>query len=266
MAEYLGQLGQLVELGCASTERVQSGPRYFPQVTVEGRRSVQLLPAPPRTWAVTWDVARREEVAALADFVTGGWGPGPWHWVSLAAHRGNLLTPSQAGCRDRRSGSSALFTDGGPMVTADGSVAPTSVVSSLTSGWSPIWTTIPALPGTPVTFSADVEGVGARIIIAARSASGATLATAGASASIPTVSRVSVTITPPPGTVSVEVGVQSTVARLTRPQVTWTRSAVPFARGAGCRAAVVEADPEELIALWDRVDYRSTGFTVMEVF
>src|SRR5699024_1022324 len=83
MAEYLGQLGQLVELGCASTERVQSGPRYFPQVTVEGRRSVQLLPAPPRAWAVNWRAARREEVAALADFVTGGWGPGPWHWVSL---------------------------------------------------------------------------------------------------------------------------------------------------------------------------------------
>ena len=264
MAEYLGQLGQLVELGCASTERVQSGPRYFPQVTVEGRRSVQLLPAPPRAWAVNWRAARREEVAALADFVTGGWGPGPWHWVSLAAHRGNLLTPSQAGCRDRTN--TAVFTDGGPMPTADGGIAPTSVVSSLGSGWTRMWAGIPALSGTPVTFSADVEGEGARIIIEARDSAGASLSTAGASSSAAAVSRVSVTLTPPTGAASVAVGVQSTVARLTRPQVTWTRNAVPFARGAGCRAAVVEADPEELIALWDGVDYRSTGFTVMEVF
>src|SRR5690606_21000166 len=114
MAEYLGSLGQLVGLGCASTERVQAGPRYFPRVSVEGRRSVQLLPSPPRSWELSWDVAHRDEVAALADFVTGGWGPGPWHWVPLAAQRGNMLTPAQAGCRDRRGGSSALFTDGGP--------------------------------------------------------------------------------------------------------------------------------------------------------
>lgn len=263
MAVYLGSLGQLVELGCVSSERVEAGPRYFPQVSVEGRRSVQMLPAPPRTWELSWGVAHRGEVAALADFVTGGWGPGPWHWVSLAAQRGNMLTPAQAGCRDRTN--TSVFTDGGPMPTADGGIAPTSVVSSLGSGWTRMWVGIPALPGTPVTFSADVEGAGARIIIESRGAGGESLTTAGATASVSGVSRVSVTMVPPVGAVSVSVGVQSTVTRLTRPQVTWTPGAVPFARGAGCRSAVVEAGPESVLALWDQVDYRSGGFTVLEV-
>ncbi len=263
MADYLGELGQLVRLGCASRESVSAGSRYVEQVSVEGMRSVQRLAPPPRTWAVTWDVARREEVAALADFVTGGWGPGPWHWVPLAAHRGNLLTPAQAGCRDRVN--SAAFTDGGPMRTTDGGIAPTSVVSSLASGWTRMWQSIPALPGTPVTFSADVEGAGARIIIEARDSSGASLSTAGASSSASSVARVSVTLTPPAAAASIAVGVQSTVSRLTRPQVTWTAGPVPFARGAGCRAAVIDADSEDLLALWGQVDYRTSGFTVREV-
>lgn len=268
MAEYLGELGRLVRLRCASTERAGRAARYRERTTVEGLRRVQVIPAQARTWDVDWALADQSEVAALSQFVTGAWGSGPWHWVSVEASRWNLLTPDEA---DLVSHSVSGVTDVGPMLDVDGVWRARSVGTTLTSGYAIVVAGIPVLPGVKVTWSADVVGsvaVAPQIAMSFLDASGQVVSGGYKSGlAMAGVQRVSQTLTPPAGAVSVAVGIAPSVLKMTRPQVSWTDGPVPFSVGHGCRAAVIEWAGSDLVAAWDRKSgaLSSTGFTVLEV-
>lgn len=268
--EYLGSLGRLVPLRCASTERVQSLPRYVERVTVEGRRRVQMIPASPRAWDVSWDLTYPGEETALAAFASGAWGPGPWHWASVDAWQGNLLTPTEADL------TGVLYNDrwslGGPMLRASGAWSGRSLVVAVPSGSHIVMEGIPILPGCAVTYGADVQAsdpsVAPRLHVQWADAAGGFISQQFIDGRVTgAVQRVSVTLTPPALAASARLLLDQTVSRYTAPQVTWTPHEVPYAAGHGCRSAVVDGMTRDLLYAADarRGSYSSIGFTVMEV-
>lgn len=265
MPAYLGKLGHLVALGCASTERTGSAARYVTRVTVEGRRIAQVIPASPRIWDVSWGIAYPDEMTRLTEFTAGAWGPGPWHWLPEQAVHGNLLTPAESMCLVDQ----PFMVRGGPMRAADGSLAASSFIPASPPFWSTLATNIPVLPGRPVTFSADVVGDGEtapQLAVAFYDAAGASLSVVYQEGSnTPSVQRVSQTRTAPDGAVSMAVGFRWMVVRACRPQVTWGDVPVPFTVGHGCRAAVLDPAVQDLIHINSKGPLADVSFTVMEV-
>lgn len=265
--EYLGDLGRLVGLRCASTEQSGHETRYITRRTLGGRRVAQILPGHTRTWEASWDLAEPTEASALAPFTTGAWGPGPWHWVPIQAQTGNLLTPRQADLLEVAA--STYHGASGPMQTADGTWAPHSRWVSITSGFAPLITGIPVLPGHSITWTADVTGGAANALgMTFYDASGAAITGGGyGGTGTSTTTRVSMTRVVPATAVAVAVGVSAGTTRLTRPQVTWTDRMVPYSAGHGCRAAVIDGASTTLLAAWD-IDHgaiTSHSFTILEV-
>ena len=267
MAEYLGALGRLVPLRTSSHLSVAATDRYVSSTTVEGRRRAQVVPASPRTWNVRWNGAREYDLAALSDFVTGAWGAGPWHWVSVAAQSGNLLTPRESMLLDRAGVSAASVQDAGPVRDSDGGWSPRSVRVSIVSGWVALARGVPVHPDKPFTFSCDVQGnlspggVSVAFYDAADSYVG------GGSAYAPNAGmrRVSLSLAVPAGAVEARVGVREQTVRATRPQVTWTAGPVPFSAGHGCRSAVVDGLSEDLIVANAYGTYSNASFSILEV-
>ena len=265
---YLGSLGRLVEIPFTTSESVAVQERYVGKTTVEGRRRVQARPASPRSWDVSMPLAKGVEASALAAFVSGAWGAGPFHWVSVQAQRGNLLTPREAMLVDHVP--SSFWTTGGSVVAVDGTLAPRSVIFSVESSWRSLFVDIPCIPGTPVTWSADISGDGSAnpaLASVFADANGAQIGS-GVTEYAPDVDglqRVSQTRIPPEGAASFRAGIFHTTKRITRPQVTWTDGPVPFAPGHGCRAAVLDGVSEDLLVANSFGTWSSASFTVMEV-
>lgn len=268
--EYLGDLGRLVPLRCASSERVAARPRYITRNTLEGVLRAQELPSGPRSWDVTWNAATPGAAAALQGFTTGAWGSGPWVWVPIQAQHGNVLTPRQSVFLDHEPGGS--WNDGPPLALPDGSWAPRTLVSTMTSAYNMFFRDLPVLPGRAVTFTAWVLGDGTNVPQLALSfydSAGNSL-DSGASAfeSAPDahgIHRVSMTRTPPQESVSAAVGVTWRTRRIAQPQVTWTDGPVPYAFGSGCTAAIVDDYQETPLLVTPRASYSEAGFRVMEV-
>lgn len=240
--EYLGTPGRMVQLDCASQESTARPDRYRLQETSTGGVRAQVQPLTPRTWSISTNALDDRDLAALEGFVYGEWGAGPWQWVSIAAQHGNLLTPAESMCLS--AGQSWIFR-AGPMLGSDGTWSGRSLSHVRSeSGWSIFWDQIPALPGKPFTFSADVQGggqVAPQLTLGFRDAGGTfiTVHTSSGTASHAGPQRASVTVTAPIGAASVAVGAQGSVKALTRPQATWLGHGVPWTTGKGCRTAVV---------------------------
>lgn len=266
--EYFGILGRLVPLSCASSERVVSAARYVSQTTLEGRRRVQVAPASPRTWEMSWGLADPQEMAALSGFTTGAWGPGPFHWVPIQAQKWNLLTPREATLLDRNT--NAQWTEGGPVVGVDGTLVARSMLSGITESWRSLYSGIPCIPGVPVTWTADIAGDGAEapsLVSAFFDAEGERIGAAinGYAPRVDGLQRVSLTQAAPEGAVSFRAGISYRTKRIARPQVTWTHGPVDYAPGHGCRSAVLDAPTEDLLAANSFGTWSTTSFTVMEV-
>lgn len=266
--EYLGELGRLIPLRTASTERVQAEDRYIAAVTVEGRRRVQARGRTPRIWDVSWDLARRDEVSSLLPFSIGGWGRGPWHWVPIQAQTSNMLTPRESVLLDRRD--SPYVTDGGPVVDAAGAWSPASVLSvGGSSTWAALYEGVPVVPGVPVTWTADIRGNGTvapQLAFQFVDASGASVSGSYmAGEPVEGMQRVAFTRVPPPLAVSARVGIGVQTLQMTRPQITWTGTEVPYSTGHGCRAAVIDGVAEGLLLARQDRTYSEVGFTVLEV-
>lgn len=264
---YLGGLGQLVEVPFTSSESVERTERYVESVTVEGRRRVQALAATPRSWSVDVQPSHGRDLSGVLAFFDGAWGPGPWHWVTVAAQQGNMLTPREAQMRDRVT--RAEWSEGGPVQVSDGSWAGSSMVNAMASSAGTMFSGIPVIEGQPVTYTIDALGAGStapQTALRFYDASGAQVGGSnGAGVNAPGWQRVSVSQVAPAGAASCAIGVYSTAKRVARPQVTWTAEAVPYAPGAGCRAAVVDGVSSELLVVNRGGPVSSVGFTVLEV-
>ena len=265
--EYLGSLGRLIPFRCASSERTGAGGRYVESFTVEGARRVQAVPSRPRVWDVSWGARDGGELAKLESFVSGAWGRGPWHWVSVAAQCGNLLTPREALLLDRAGVSSASVQDAGPVRDSDGGWSPRSVTVTLTSGWVALARGVPVIPGVPLTFSCDVQGnaLPGQVHVRFVDAAGGTVSDNSATGPNAGMHRVSWSGVAPAGAVEAQVGVRSQTVVATRPQATWTPGPVPFSAGHGCRAAVVDGVSSDLLVVNSSGPVSGVGFTVLEV-
>lgn len=264
--EYLGNLGRLVPLRCASKENTGSADRYVVRTAIDGSRRVQIVPGTPRTWSVDWGLAYPREAAALQGFTSGAWGPGPWHWVSVQAQHENLLTPREAMLLDYYP--TGYLSTGGSIVV-HGVRAPLSLLHNRTSSWTPVFRNIPVVPGRAVTWSAEVNsagGVAPRLVLQLVDAAGAPISsTYGTGTVSSAVQRVSVTVTPPANAVAVHACLDYTAVRMIRPQVTWTDGPVEYGPGHGCRSAVIDSSSSAVILSTGKQSYSSHGFTVMEV-
>lgn len=267
MAEYLGSLGRLIPFRCASSERTGAGDRYRESFTVEGARRVQAVPARPRVWDVSWGARDGGELAKLESFVSGAWGHGPWHWVSVAAQVGNLLTPREALLLDRAGVSGASVQDAGPVRDSSGGWSPRSVTVSIASGWVALMRGVPVIPGMPFTFSCDVQGnlLPGGIYVAFYDGAGNPMTGGAASAPNAGMHRVSYSRVVPAGAVEAYVGVRAETYVATRPQVTWTDGPVPWSVGHGCRSAVVDGVSSDLLVVNSGGPVSGVGFTVLEV-
>ena len=257
----------MVEVPFTASENVSRADRYVESTTVEGARRVQVRPVAPRSWSVDVSGASAGELSGLEAFAQGAWGHGPWHWVSVAAQSGNLLTPREALLLDRAGVSSASVQDAGAVRDSSGGWSPRSVSVTIDSGWVALMRGVPVHPDKPFTFSCDVEGLSSApgIHVAFYDGAGNGLggnATYGSGAGMQRVSR---TVPVPAGAVSAHVGVRNTVARATRPQVTWTPGPVPFSAGHGCRSAVVDGVSSDLLVVNSGGPVSGVGFTVLEV-
>ena len=257
----------MVEVPFTASENVSRADRYVESTTVEGARRVQVRPVAPRSWSVDVSGASAVELSGLEAFAQGAWGHGPWHWVSVAAQSGNLLTPREALLLDRASVSGLSVQDAGPVRDSDGNWSPRSVSVTIASGWVALVRGVPVHPDKPFTFSCDVEGLSSApgIHVAFYDGAGNGLggnATYGSGVGMQRVSR---TVTVPAGAVEAYVGVRSTVTRATRPQVTWTAGPVPFSAGHGCRSAVVDGVSSDLLVVNSGGPVSGVGFTVLEV-
>lgn len=265
--EYLGSLGRLIPFRCASSERTVAGGRYVESFTVEGARRVQAVPARPRVWDVSWGARDGGELAKLESFATGAWGNGPWHWVSVAAQTGNLLTPRESLLLDRAGVSAASIQDAGPVRDSDGNWSARSVTVTIDSGWGALARDVPVIAGKPFTFSCDVQGNALPGQVHAQffDAAGGSLGVVTGTAPNAGMHRVSASATVPAGAVEAQVGVRSQTVVATRPQATWTSGPVPFSAGHGCRAAVVDGVSSDLLVVNSGGPVSGVGFTVLEV-
>lgn len=263
--EYLGSLGRLVPFRCASSERTGAGDRHVESFTVEGVRRVQVVPSRPRTWDVSWGARDGGELAKLEAFASGAWGFGPWHWVSVAAQSGNLLTPRESLLLDRASVSVSYVQDAGAVRDSDGNWSPRSVTVSLASGWVALARGVPVLSGEAFTFSCDVEGSNPQVHVRFEDAAGGVVADVIQAGSGTSMQRVSWSGVVPAGAVSATVGVRSSATRATRPQATWTAGPVPWSVGHGCRSAVVDGVSSDLLVVNSGGPLSGVGFTVLEV-
>lgn len=257
----------MVEVPFTASENVSRADRYVESTTVEGARRVQVRPVAPRSWSVDVSGASAGELSGLEAFAQGAWGHGPWHWVSVAAQSGNLLTPREALLLDRAGVSSASVQDAGPVRDSSGGWSPRSVTVTIDSGWVALARGVPVHPDKPFTFSCDVlggaepGGVHVRFVDDA----GATILNRVEYAPDVGMNRVSWSGPVPAGSVAAWVGVRYSATVATRPQVTWTDGPVPWSAGHGCRSAVVDGVSSDLLVVNSRGPVSGVGFTVLEV-
>lgn len=143
---WLGHRGRLVPIQGMSAESVtESRVRYASRMTLEGHRFAHALPPQARQWEVVPGAMNTVTRRALEDFVRGGWGIGPWVWISDLAERGNLLTPDQALFNALPTSGAVVRT--GPDVDGDGIPVPHTMTATVANS-------------TPLSWEIDVPPVG----------------------------------------------------------------------------------------------------------
>lgn len=236
---WLGPLGGLVPIDCATTLTPSRGPRVVTVETVGGHRRAYRLPrTPARVWDVYVDTTSPLEVDKVAGFAEGAWGEGPFVFVSDEAAALNVLTPGQA---DFSAPMDVAYVSSGPVVVG-GMHLPASAVVSIPSSWRALADYIPVVPGLPVTVSVWAQSVtGApqfTIVWRSGTALDPTSQTVTGSAG-GMWQRLTWTGTPPAGTTAVRIGARASVTALAGPQVSWTPGPVEWAAGRGADSVVV---------------------------
>lgn len=232
MTGYLGTPARMIPSIPAAAQREVSLSRYVVQSAARRRWAFDLGAHRPRAWDVDLALMTTSEQRALSE--VEAWGPGPWWWVSCAAHDSNVLTPRQS-LLDGLSGGPADGVEGWSPVSHLG---PTRV--ALAAG-------VPVIPGKPVTVSLEASG-SATLFVALRNGAGALIRQYAEATTGSLMQRLTVTV-PTVGatarTVDVEV---SGHVRALRPQVTWTASPHPWTAGRGASQVVVQNSSVDLLA------------------
>lgn len=258
--------GNLVQLECASSERIKNRSRYSTYETVSGNIRALVLPRTRRTWDIGVDTTTPSEVAKIQDFINGAGGNGPFGFYPAEAPQQNMLTPETVNLHPDSLplGNTVLA---GSVQLAEGGFAPSSYLNNDVSQL--LWfgrQSAPVRAGDWVTGSAWVQGAGCKVAIyfykPDGSAAGSALSTTTGVADKAT--RLSVSAVVPSGAVTARVfGYKSQYG--TRPALTWTKTMQPFAPGRGCEKAIIVDDSEDIVSANIFGSYSDYAFTVQEV-
>lgn len=227
-AAYVGTTANLLPLEWVTSVRKTQAGRYSIQESAS-RSWAFVNNSDGRTPDRTWEVAAIGSVATLANLealASGAWGDGPFHWIPEDAYVTNAVTPAQSGL---------LTAPGGPVAVVNGH-APRSALgpsqSILAAG-------VPVLPSQPVVVACDAAGA-ATLTATFRNANGASVGVFTQPSVGSTMQRIHIARPLAPATArTVDVAVSGHVAAA-RPQVTWTRSLMPWGPGMGASSVVVE--------------------------
>lgn len=255
MTGYLGTTARMVPVAPASAQSEARPDRFVVQQAASRRWAFDTARrggVQSREWGVELGLLDAAEMSAMDEFVQGAWGPGPFRWVSCAAHDSNVLTPGQSIL--------ASLDAGSGMDTASG-WSPRSVL-----GPSPVKLAerVPVIPGRPVTVAVDTTGA-ATMTVTFRSAAGAIDSTRTVSASGVLAQRL---VCSAPSVMwssrSVDIEVSGHV-RAARPQVSWTREARPWVPGRGADAVVIQSGTSDPLVINPAGGYWSGSLSLVEV-
>ncbi|MEU2418972.1 hypothetical protein ABZ546_14445 [Brachybacterium paraconglomeratum] len=255
MTGYLGTTARMVPVAPASAQSEARPERFVVQQAASRRwafDTAQRGGVQGREWAVELSLLDAAEMSAVDEFVQGAWGPGPFRWVSCAAHDSNVLTPGQSIL--------ASLDAGSGMDTASG-WSPRSVL-----GPSPVKLAerVPVIPGKPVTVAVDATG-SATLTVVFRNAAGGIVSTQARYASGTLAQRLVFSAPSVLSTArSVDVEVSGHV-RAARPQVTWTREARPWVPGRGAEQVVIQSGVADPVVINPAGGYWSGSLSLIEV-
>lgn len=211
-----------------------------------------------------------EEIAVIQSFVEGEYGLGPWWFFSDWALKTNVISPRGA-VLDVGALPVTITAEGGPLALPGGQVAGRSLLVSPTSTEVALPRVdgaleyIPVIPGTTVTGSVYVVGLGARLQLRFYGPTGTPiLTTTGVATATTDTVRLADTALVPAGAVSMLLIVQY-ASRVARPAITWTASVKPWSSGQGApRVHLSEISTDVVLATDDR-QYASASFQIVEV-
>lgn len=255
MTGYLGTTARMVAAVPASAQSEARPDRFVVQQAASRRWAFDTARrggVQGREWGVELGLLDAAEMSVVDEFVQGAWGPGPFRWVSCAAHDSNVLTPGQS--------TLTLLDSGTGMDTASG-WSPRSVL-----GPSPVKLAerVPVIPGKPVTVAVETTGA-ATLTVAFRSAAGGVVATPSRTATGTLAQRLvysAPSVAPEARTIDIEV---SGHIRAARPQVTWTREARPWAPGRGAESVIIQSGVADPVVINPAGGYWSGSLSLIEV-
>lgn len=275
MSAYLGPVGMLTRLKCASSLRVADEDPVRYRVSVGRRRYAQVM-APGRTlrtWDVSWFEGTTTEMVSIVDQLSRGLaGPGPFVYYSEQAAASNILTPQESAVppdyTGQMSGGSVTVSD--PSTPRwDGRVL--STVTQTSSSVVPVGGRVPVPDETPLTASAYLTaqaGTRPQLVLRQYDPQGVMVREHRAQGAVnAALERVHLTIATDPRTVTVQLATIG-VLRTAAPAISLTDRLVPWTRGQGCRAVMVSRPAE---SVWRAVQHtgeaRRSGFdfTITEV-
>lgn len=269
MALYLGTLGRMVEIRGAASLDEDPADLYTFRTSLERLVRPQFSAYGARSWNVALPPAMTPlEVAKIAAFARGGWGRGPFFFLSPDAQVQNILSPQTSMCMPGTVIPIADLTmveQGGPMLTSDGWAEQSWVKSTENSLFFEVPRS-PVLPGEEVTASVYVQGAGAAAGISFYNASNTFIRTHVATAK--RVDRSHVTVTVPAGAASARVYVNAATTRCTWPALTWTGELYEYGEGRGCAQAVISSYSRSLRMAIKNPKYgrySQPSFTLQEV-
>lgn len=216
-----------------------------------------------RDWSVDADFTEAGESSGLrwlAEF-----GRPPFVWYSPDAVFGNILEPAVAGLV---SGTHNGLE--GALVEVESGIWVKSVIADGTLSVrfpyrSGVVDPVPVVPGRKLTVAGWARGASFRITVFWTGIDGADLGNSvGADLSHSVLTRVSWTLTPPPGAAGMEVRFVG-ASQVAGPTVSLTSSVTPYSPGKGCKRAVVHGLSEALVLVTSPASLSSFSFTVSEV-
>lgn len=255
MTGYLGTTARMVPVLPASSQS-ESAPERFVVMATAARRwafdTSRRGGIRPREWGVDLSLLDAREMSLVDEFAQGAWGPGPFRWVSCAAHDTNVLTPGQS--------TLATLDAGSGMDTVDG-YAPRSVLGPSAVVLAEL---VPVIPGHPVTVTVDVSGT-ATLTVVFRNGTGGVVSTQTRTASGVLAQRLTYTAPVVAATVrTVDVQVSGHI-RAARPQVTWTTDARPWAPGRGAEQVIIQSGSTDPLVINRAGGYWSGQVSLIEV-
>ena len=255
MTGYLGTTARMVPVAAASAQSEARPDRFVVQQAASRRWAFDTARrggVQGREWAVDLGLLDAAEMSAMDEFVQGAWGPGPFRWVSCAAHDSNVLTPGQSIL--------ASLDAGAGMDTVSG-WSPRSVLGP---GRVVLAERVPVIPGRPVTVTVDTTGA-ATLTVVFRNGTGGIVSTQTRTATGTLAQRLiysAPSVLSTARTVDIEV---SGHVRASRPQATWTREARPWVPGRGAEAVVIQSGVADPLVINPTGGYWSGSLSLIEV-